>query len=379
MIKLNQLYVIETPKGKIQEEGIKEILAMLSAIGQKVDPFRSGVEDVWQTAGGNLPKRIASWLWKEHNFKLPIEIVANIGAIARRNCALRPRYFDFVDRLTWAPGTFGDEGSCYFTSRRQTWEDLMASGALVMRHFLPGEGPFYDGKYIGEGRCIVYPVKRDEVLAVSNAYSPSIGLLVFARSLALLLGATYQQISTKDASWRFYWAHNEQACPEVYINNQSLILVGSPAAVLPDKVEMPIKRCLHRHNPICDQCKAEHFLADSRHCNYRTLCPDCWTTCATCGEATDKTQILTIKSKKICETCRDIHYAYCNNCKQWGPKDHVWGEVCSTCVSSEYVLKQVSNAAYHYLTAPNIVRLVNHYLSPTPIMAGVAAERMTAQ
>lgn len=120
----------------------------------------------WETREGKLSKRLANKLYKVFGYKLPTELVTQIGNIARQNMSTALDYrVEFTRKLDRSAGEFSNPDSCWWTG----WGDnnrmrciLKANGGFAMRTFERQ----WSGRSVPRGRCWVIPL--DDMLIATH-------------------------------------------------------------------------------------------------------------------------------------------------------------------------------------------------------------------
>ena len=133
-----EMHSLTVEGDSVSEEGIREVDTWL---GNHHKPYLpNDFSNQWTLAGkthpytGTFPTRVKLWLIKEHQIKLTKEEISEIGNLARKNVVPAKKYwFDFVDRIEWSSGDFGDRGSCYWGDHRLAKAMLTDHGSVAIR------------------------------------------------------------------------------------------------------------------------------------------------------------------------------------------------------------------------------------------------------
>lgn len=253
------------PNNGLSNEGIAEIISLIIK-ASPTDPYKTTFgasrdivhQAIWELfaeekkehcqtevqwllkKGGNLTKRLSSFLYKRFNAKLDSDLMGKIGELARRHC---PKSFDFAVDIVkgkgvhWKDGEFSDGGSCYWGCRTMTRMQFASQhNVFALRHYnYANYTDKNDKRTNGIGRCWI--IVQDDTAFIFNNYGP-VSLLTNARLLSSLMGGTYQSCECSNRGSRG---------GNLYINGDrelnSYALGLRPAAELPES---------HDFNMICD-------------------------------------------------------------------------------------------------------------------------------
>lgn len=130
----------------------------------------------WETREGKLSKRLANKLYKTYGYKLPTELVTQIGNIARQNMSTALDYqVEFTRKLDRSASDFANPDSCWWTG----WGDnnrmrciLKANGGFAMRTFYRARA-----RMVPQGRCWVIPL--DDTLTATHDTMSAHAYLLF--------------------------------------------------------------------------------------------------------------------------------------------------------------------------------------------------------
>jgi len=327
VIEFNKHFQLTTPAGMISETGISEINQLIAA--QRLDrdqwkalnpsnaaAFLPGLPFDWQWVwvvskgvyAGTLPKRVASYYYKQFGIKSPTEFIEQLGNVARQHTTDGTAYdFDFTDEFEWEDGDFGDAGSCYWGDHAGARQMLYNDGAFAIR--------FYDEEGDGIGRAwVINRMTTNGFYVVFNGYGISdSATLTSARVMALFLSMTYKRIVLRnhDATSRMLW-----------INGGVGYLIGTVEAVAETTwVELGIAELL-----VCYYCEDELAEQDAYTTpNGDSCCGDCYyerfDTCYECDETVDRENMIYIEGLD-CDVCADCFRSFYTTCAKCGEDVH---------------------------------------------------------
>lgn len=253
------------------------------------------------TYAGTLPKRIAQFAYKEAGKKLSVEIIAEVGNIARANSDSNKAFWiDLTQKFDWQDGDFADWGSCFWGGRDGAMEMLRQYGAYAMRFWTPISefkledvenaknsprthaskmlrqwkyGKKHPDGLIGLGRSWVG--EKNGMLAVFNTYGEHQSV-TSARILATLLGLSYESVTL---------LNNGVEDGELWINSGKGYVVGSPEVVR--KLEVLDLKWAEIRRATCDHCgNTETTQGQYARQEDGIFCPACarLIRCKGCGE-----------------------------------------------------------------------------------------------
>lgn len=298
-IKLELLkpFILETPDGDISETGQSEIEWAISSAGHPSLP--ANFEWKWLAGRGTLPKRIQSYLYKEHQIKASPELIANIGNLGKMHASKAGKVvLDFTEKLDWSDGAFGDGGSCFWGEKSGA-RDMIEEHAYAVRGYKVREGHTMPAT----SEELRYPMLRgyarawvadigDNRLVVFNGYGEN--TLTFARWLALFFSCTYKRIDL---------TNNGLDDGVLWINGACGYLIGAHS-----KIELISRHDFgwpERSGYICEICderipEDEEYTAWTSRGSRITACHDCVSECPNCGEyyTYDVAQLM-------CNACRE--------------------------------------------------------------------------
>ena len=374
---LNKLLNIKLPKGELSPEGIILIqdlirtetqgdytrnlptdfswkwLVQTKAEGLLNDTYVSNLSgERALTLVGTLTKRIASYYYKTMKIKLSNHLLMQIGNIARKHCSdINEVWFDFTDKINWAPGDFADARSCYFTHpdpRNETkrLNALFELGPIAMRTFRrlaplepSPEYNVYPG-FVGVGRCWVLHTTRIEEKATPvlfNGYQSGNETLFFARVFSLWSGRIYNKI---------YMSIDEEDSGLIFINGgrgyaqTSIPLTGKELTcrwnftTLDCKETSLMVRGISKYLPYtktirCRSCQKETPFSRTEFQNqfqyigpFRNVCNDekCFKECSCCRHCVLPNGLIEVPLSfkgeviQICVECKNNNEFRCDFC-----------------------------------------------------------------
>lgn len=313
-------FTVAFPEGEISAEGQHEISQyiaqqdMLSGEWKRLNPNFQGsylpaLPNDWLWVwliqrgeyAGTMPKRVSSYYWKKHGVKCPEQFLAQLGNIARAHSdESRTYHFEFVSRINWEAGDFGDDGSCFWGGHAGAKVMIEENGGMAIR--------FYDDAGDGYARAWVVEIEVD-FLIVFNGYG--LTTLQIARVLAQFMGLSYQLIHLTN-----HPGH------ELYINSGKGYAVGRSDFI--STIEEWNLGWDDVHAQVCYDC--ERTLGEDdyyRGADDEIYCQDCFydrfRDCAHCGEPEylDELTIVADGDGDVCETCLDRYYALCPRCDEY--------------------------------------------------------------
>ena len=325
-------HTIKIPGNGIAQPGIDAIKGHLTGEGLPNLPWDWCWD--WRVTGkgeyvGALPKRIGKFYYQEHATKLTPDQLTTIGNLGAQHCPKTEMYeFDFVDRIDWEAGDFGDDDSCYWLCHTSAKEMITDNGGGAVRFFDPGTTE-------GIARAWIVP-RENGCILVFNGYG--LETLPITRILATHFGhAYYRQVSLRN---------NNEYKGALWINGGKGYLIGPQEVVTSiDAIDLGWDSpddCVCEH---CGECidEDDHYYSpnDNDYCEtcygdrvfYCDACSeDCWLDDA----RTDPSEDL------ICESCYAHSVRYCEHCENdiWesdakeGPDGNT---ICDSCYDNKVV------------------------------------------
>lgn len=314
------------PVGMVSLAGISavELLIARTNVGTADTPhYVPGLPQTWNWAWvvtgraayvGTLPKRIWKYYYRTFGVKLPDTVVSQIGNIARANTETSAAYeFEFVTKIDWRAGDFGDGGSCYWGSRGAALELLADNGGFAVRFYEEGKG---------KGRAWMYQI-QDGVYVLWNGYGfQGDSTLTIARVVATYLGMSYRRINLTN------WNVDSGT---LYINSGRGFLIGAADIIEGMDDEYDFQWGDQEYYDTCANCgdglhEDEGYYAPDDN----TYCESCYyelfDTCELCGETHDREHITYVESTRenVCHECLDARFTMCDNCGDYYPIGDVY-------------------------------------------------------
>lgn len=186
---------------------------------------------------GKMTKRIASYLFAEHNVKADSGMLSHVGNYLASDTPSDSITLSIVKDLThWKMGEFGDTKSC-FANQLTTLFSMQKAGGTGLR--------LYNGEGKGAGRTWVLPFRDHPVLI--NAYGPT--LEGFRARLRILM---------PDMGFHLVTTRNEGTdTGSLWINLGVGLWVGGHGETPPEEVDFNI-HCNARPPITCCNCDREY-------------------------------------------------------------------------------------------------------------------------
>lgn len=360
MFHLNERFTITLPQGAISDEGMRLINQYVISQNIQSELWKASNPDDkrqflpvlpenwawnWLVTGrgeyvGTFPKRVSKFYWQAHQLKCPTAFIQEIGNLARQHSSDNVSYdFEFVDKLDWKSGDYGDEDSCFWGSRETARQILVENNALAMRFYKEGKGHARAWiAQLGDNRFILF-----------NGYGFSGNpTLVCARVMATWLGLNYKKISLTNFG---------KTDSTLWINSSIGYLISTP-----EQAENFGAYDL-RYGNASDDDYTCHSCDESVHeddvyfgSDDMPYCQDCFYEsfdyCEHCGSVHDRDYMYYIESVgDVCEGCLDERYTRCDHCEEHHSNnditiiedncycDNCWEEVGTTCdTCGEWIL-----------------------------------------
>jgi hypothetical protein len=318
-MELNKLFTYATPAGTISNTGIELIQRCISrqnlqsAEWKALNPtttvhYLPVLPEDWQWLwkiqrgeyAGTMPKRVSQYYYKVHNLKSPDKFLEDIGNLARPHSHEAVTYrFDFVDRIDWESGDFGDDGSCWWWDSSRAREMLEDNGGLAVR--------FFDDRDDGYGRAWI--VEDDKMHIVFNGYGfPGNATLTIARILAAWMGVEYKKIGLQNEG---------TASGALWIDSGIGYVLGKTEDIARTRhldlgwEELYGTRCENCGTGLMDDqvLYGADDLIYCEHCYYERF-----DSCSYCGETYWKEDITAVDYDYVCQGCLERHYTICDGC-----------------------------------------------------------------
>lgn len=303
MIELYTLFSLTDDQGQITAMGIIEIKRFIA--DSKLPALPYDWTWLWLVERGEyrgtFPKRAAAYWRKVHQLKVADAVISQLGNIARAHTEDGVTYhFEFVNRLDWKRGDFGDPHSCLWGTYANGRQAMQDNGVWAVR--------FYDVSGKGYARAWFYTVTDWHI--VWNGY----GLMthVIARIVARFLKLDYKEIDLSNFG---------DAGGPVFINNSGGWAIGSRER-LADIDEYDFEFDVDGLET-CYNCGRVLYEDDMYHGpDYEYYCQDCfyrfYQDCYSCGEAFDPSDVTYVEStgEWVCERCLSRWYTDCFECDE---------------------------------------------------------------
>lgn len=308
-MELNHRYTLTltehmTPTGK---SAIRKLLwtekGDWSDTYQFTPPLPQNFDFIWLNDDGKLTTRISHYYYKQFNIKLPASILTEIGNIARAHTLTSETFrFEFVNRIDWEDGDFGDDGSCYWGSNAGAREMIQDNGALAIR--------FYDADGYGIARAWLYDATKFWILWNGYGFADD-STLTIAKVFASFKDYTYKRI---------YLANYGASSGTLYINNGKGYAIGTPDAI--ENLRTYDLEFQDYYMDTCYECDRALYSDDVYWGpDENTYCQDCfyrfYDRCVLCGESFEKEEITYIDEHYLCPDCLDRRYDQCKTCGRY--------------------------------------------------------------
>lgn len=309
-----------------------------------------------------MTKRIGKFYYQKHATKLTPDQLTTIGNLGSQHSTRDETYeFDFVGRIDWDAGDFGDEGSCYWSCHASAKDMILDNGGGAVRFFDPDT-------HSGIARAWIVPRPNNCVL-VFNGYGME--TLPIARILAAHHDHAYYR--------RVSLCNNDESDGALWINGATGYLIGPQEVVTTidaidfeweelerftcEYCECTIDENDHYHSPdgddYCESCYSERtFYCESCSENYWTsdshtdpdgdmICEACYTDsvrwCKHCqSDVWESDTKEDLDGNTICDSCYNDKVAECVYCdaEVWS-KDAVADpdgeECCRSCFDDRFI------------------------------------------
>jgi hypothetical protein len=322
MIELYKRYEYTAPDGTISNTGIEQInyriivQNLTTEEWQTINPGSTAIRlpslpDDWEWRWlvirgeyrGTFPKRVRAYYWKTFNIKCPDTFIEAIGNIARDHSTLALTYrFEFVDRVDWQPGDFGDHTSCY-------WGEYAGSRYMIEEN--AWGVCFYDPIGNGFARAWFATISDDQYVVFNGHGFDGNATLVTARTLAAWLNLSYKKIALKNQG---------ATSGALWIDAGIGYVIGLKGDIESittydlDWREIWVKSC----NGCGDEVDDDDVYYDPdgypycSHCFYN-FCDYC----SECSEVHYHNELTWVTGDAVCEECLSEHYSYCDGCEEY--------------------------------------------------------------
>lgn len=323
-------FTLEVPNGELSDEGQYEILNLIEGHTRlTVGQIREALPEDWSwewkvahgTYAGTLSKRIQSLVFKKFDVKLIEAMVTAIGNSANQHTLqARSFLFDFDNKLDWAAGDFGDDGSCFWTEKSYILPTLAHFGGFSLRLYQTDD----KGRDHGSGRCLIMPYSRNDLgkfdpakwlnpdaLLVFNGYGKDMDnygkskvssqrygnmqVLDYARLLALFLGVSYQRVRTRV---------NASSTSPLFINNEGMaVAVGQVEVVKPWLPAGPLGAKRYTTlDVVWDKTEIRKFMVE---------CANCSRMCSVTPIGNMRKLVVGPDEKSYCQDCYESIFVPC--------------------------------------------------------------------
>jgi formylmethanofuran dehydrogenase subunit E len=296
---------------------------------------------------GTLPKRVSTRVYKDCGFKLPSQILSEIGNIARKYTVGSNSYrFDFDRKIDWSAGDFGDDDSCYWQSHAGAKEMIKNAGGFALRFFRTEKD---DGYHPGIARCWIIPHPKREALILFNLYGMNGNTITVVRLLSEFLGVTYRGSKVRFENLGDY-------SNELYINGGSCWLVGPDSNEPYDTIDLRLPE-VHVSEYTCASCGCEVDEDEAHSIDDGYLCDDCYSdqyaSCEHCGEELYREDAWSDHDGNYyCNYHRDRLFTLCDVCEEWSRNDNFSHSiangryVCDDCFDEDYFVCDKCDQGY---------------------------------
>lgn len=325
----------------VTDSGISELwCALTDSLRNDAAYWYVGFDSLWESVGselvtrdGKIAKRIANYLFKNYQIRLPDPLVSTLGNIASQNapsCNGEKYRVDFVTRKRdlWHPGDYGDHGSCYWGAYKNAPGAIMESGGCGFTvHTESGEN-------VGRAWGIA---PAPNMIALWNWYGTELGDMWSLRTLAALLTGALES-PLRDCVYASRYLESR-----AYINGQKGIILRAANDVshLGEYIDLGFDMGAAHE---CYSCGCEIDDDDALWYDGECYCEECYPieSCERCGRDYDREDGFYVpsESRVVCPRCYERHYTTCAGCNEMISQDDAqeaigrWGNhnsYCSDC------------------------------------------------
>jgi hypothetical protein len=325
------------------------VLFSVYRIGQILHNWLFDGQQPVSSKEGRFTKRLSKFAHKEFSgFEFPKEFVVKLGNMASMNAGFpigKDTLYEFVRKVNWNAGTFGDGGSCYWGSNSYA-KQMMVIGGI-------GALLFYNADGTGKGRCWFY--QHEDGLIIMNAYG------LTTKTIAEFLASRFE------LAWRdIDLTNNGVQSGTLYLNRDGVMLSAQAELLLSfydfgieddrvkccrcnvdideddarycdDTDEVYCEYCYDQTHNWCEICEESHH--EGSFSNLSHVCDNCfeehYATCYRCGnsEHVDNLTFSDLTEEHYCERCFDYEFIYCDNCNEYvciDEFDHT-NQCCPSC------------------------------------------------
>lgn len=308
---LNTDYYLCTLDGIISPAGKEDIHSLIRA--RELPALPENWQWRWMIQRGEyrgtFPARISQYYYRVHGITIDDDLKTAVGNTARSYSSERAFYrFEFVNRIDWEAGDYGDDGSCYWTFNTGGRYMLQENGGMAMR-FHTDDGHGYARAWLVE--------IEDGLYILFNGYGfRGNSTLMIAAIFAAFTGLNYKRIAL--------YADGRS----LDINSNAGYIVGKP-----EEIAHYEDYTIEWENIYMDVCYECHTAMDEDALYYgpddHHYCEHCFSelfdSCEICGEDHFRDDVYYIDhagkyGKYVCRYCRASDFDVCEDCEDWYPK-----------------------------------------------------------
>lgn len=253
-----------------------------------IDAFNRKFEMV-HPKEGRLSKRLAKWLKQTFGAKLTDAELSELGTKLASWSTPPFIHYDITGKFDWDRGTYGDHGSCFWTTNAAAKTLMMNNGGLAIR--------WYDENREGNGRAWLMPVAGD-AWVVFNSYGPALRETV-RRMEMIFPDYNFEEVELN---------HDSTSTGLLYINNAQGYLIY-PKTLLDEGADTLAFGYLNLHYKRDGMTDLPASLLD-REPSER----DGRERCTCCGELVDPDDMVSVDDGLVCQSCYDESYFSCEIC-----------------------------------------------------------------
>ena len=268
----------------------------------KLQNLFANFEKTWIAKTGNFTKRFSKLIYKELDVSLDAPALNFVGTEFGKYFLQNKYQFEIKKNFDWHDGDFGDEGSCFFKTRKYVLRALTEND-FYSYNFFKGT----NGSLRGIARCIAKETEEGEILFNSYGYT----LLESARVIAHHKNLLYKKIDLSNFN---------ETDGELYINNGDGYLLTANINEAIDKYCFKLKI---EKKEVC--CNCDDVLNEDDICRYEddTYCWSCFNEafvyCEHCNYIVTNDDAIYLEHYEIsvCETCLENRYTLCDCCQEY--------------------------------------------------------------
>lgn len=227
---------------------------------------------------GKIAKRIQRWAYREYKCKFSPDQLERIGEISDtyktfEGSSNKPVMFDFVDKINWKAGEFGDKGSCFWGGRDAIKELFPFYGVKAVRFYT--KSPNSDDGLQGFARAWVHnDFPKKGYFIIFNAYG-----LILTQIASNLVSYLSRIRKTTYNYWEVNLVNNERISGTVYINNGIGIVIGPDTNEFDRDQEFDMNLDASAFEKVtCRRCKKTFYKKDMvAHSDWHSyfMCHEC--------------------------------------------------------------------------------------------------------